>query len=83
MSRTLRGAILAIALALVLTGCAQQTSETVWTADSTPLIERDVLFGNPEKAGVQISADGTKISFLAPVDGVLNVWVAPIDAPDT
>ena len=83
MSRTLRGAIFTIALALLLAGCAPQTSETAWTRDSTPLIERNVLFGNPEKAGVQISADGTKISFLAPVDGVLNVWVAPIDAPDT
>ena len=83
MSRSLRGSIFVIVLALLFAGCAPQTSETVWTADNTPLIERDVLFGNPEKAGVQISADGTKISFLAPVDGVLNVWVAPIDAPDT
>jgi dipeptidyl aminopeptidase/acylaminoacyl peptidase len=75
--------IFAIVLALLLAGCAQQTSETVQTAENTPVIDRDVLFGNPEKAGVQISADGTKISFLSPVDGVLNVWVAPVDAPDT
>ena len=82
MSRSLRGTIFVVVLALFLAGCAPQTSETVWTAESTPLIERDVLFGNPEKAGVQISPDGSKISFLAPVEGVLNVWIAPIDAPD-
>jgi dipeptidyl aminopeptidase/acylaminoacyl peptidase len=41
------------------------------------LIPRAVLFGNPERAGVQISPDGKYISWLAPSDGVLNVWVAP------
>ena len=40
-----------------------------------PLIPRDVLFGNPEKAGAQISPDGRRLAHLAPVDGVLNVWV--------
>ena len=44
-------------------------------ADDVPLIPRETLFGNPERAGVQLSPDGSKISFLAPVDGVLNVWI--------
>jgi dipeptidyl aminopeptidase/acylaminoacyl peptidase len=51
-------------------------------AERTPLIPRDVLFGNPERAGVQLSPDGKYISFLAPVNGVLNVWVGPADKPD-
>ncbi|HUH01114.1 MAG TPA: hypothetical protein VML75_03905, partial [Kofleriaceae bacterium] len=42
------------------------------------LIPRAVLFGNPDKAGPQISPDGKQLSWLAPVDGVLNVWVAPV-----
>ena len=46
-----------------------------------PLIPRRVFFGNPDKASPQVSPDGTHISFLAPVDGVLNVWVAPADDP--
>jgi hypothetical protein len=41
------------------------------------LIPRDVLFGNPERAQVRISPGGKHLSFLAPVNGVLNVWVAP------
>jgi dipeptidyl aminopeptidase/acylaminoacyl peptidase len=45
----------------------------------TPLISRDILFGNPDKAQGRISPDGTHLSFLAPVDGVLNVWVGPAD----
>lgn len=48
---------------------------------ATPLIPRQVLFGNPDKVGVQISPDGTYISYLAAVNGVLNVWVGPIDDP--
>ncbi len=46
-----------------------------------PLIPREVLFGNPDRSGVQISPDGSMLSYLAPVDGVLNVWVAPVDEP--
>src|SRR3954463_9768826 len=41
------------------------------------LISRTVLFGNPERAAVQISPDGKQLSWLAPKDGVQNIWVAP------
>lgn len=46
-----------------------------------PLIPRQLLFGNPDKASAQISPDGAQLSWLAPRDGVLNVWVAPADDP--
>ncbi len=46
------------------------------------LIPRDVFFGNPEKSGVQISPNGKSLSWLAPVNGVMNVWVAPIGKLD-
>ena len=49
---------------------------------ATPLVPRTVLFGNPEKAGAQISPDGLRLSYLAPVDGVLNVWVGSIDGAE-
>jgi dipeptidyl aminopeptidase/acylaminoacyl peptidase len=42
------------------------------------LIPRELFFGNPERAGVQISPDGKHLSWLAPKNGVMNVWVAPI-----
>jgi dipeptidyl aminopeptidase/acylaminoacyl peptidase len=35
-----------------------------------------VLFGNPERANALVSPDGRRLSWLAPLDGVLNVWVA-------
>ncbi|HRK29531.1 MAG TPA: S9 family peptidase [Tepidisphaeraceae bacterium] len=55
---------------------------TALAANNTPLIPRDVLFGNPDKAQTRISPDGRYISFLAPSQGVLNVWVAPVGAID-
>ncbi|HLK79369.1 MAG TPA: S9 family peptidase, partial [Streptosporangiaceae bacterium] len=44
------------------------------------LIPRSVLFGNPERISPHISPDGTRLAWIAPDDGVLNVWVAPIGA---
>ncbi|MEJ7776730.1 MAG: prolyl oligopeptidase family serine peptidase [Sphingomicrobium sp.] len=43
-----------------------------------PLIPRAVLFGNPVRTGGQISPNGSQFAFIAPRDGVLNLWVAPI-----
>ena len=39
------------------------------------LIPREVLFGNPDHVSPQISSDGTTISYLAPYQGVMNIWV--------
>ncbi|MCW4461940.1 S9 family peptidase [Sphingomonas sp. BT-65] len=47
-------------------------------ASADTLIPRDKIFGNPSRAGGQISPDGKHVSWLAPVNGVMNVWVAPI-----
>lgn len=47
------------------------------TLDDVDLISRDALFGNPERASVQTSPDGRYLSWLAPLEGVLNIWVAP------
>ena len=57
---------------LILTSCAKEE----------PLISRKVLFGNPDKASLKISPNHQMISYLAPLDDVLNVWVAPIDNPE-
>lgn len=55
---------------------------TAQTAGAPPLIERSKLFGNPTKTGAQLSPDGKWISYIAPRDGVLNVWVAPAATPE-
>src|SRR3954466_6136954 len=44
-------------------------------------IPRGKFFAAPDYARVTISPDGAKIAYLAPADGVLNVWVAPVADP--
>jgi dipeptidyl aminopeptidase/acylaminoacyl peptidase len=50
--------------------------------DAVPLVPREVLFGNPEKVQPRISPDGKRLAYIAPVDGVLNVWVGEVGAPE-
>lgn len=51
-------------------------------SDLPALVPREVLFGNPDKAQPRISPDGTRLAYIAPRDGVLNVWVGEVGAPE-
>ncbi|MDQ1428556.1 MAG: hypothetical protein QOK39_2032, partial [Acidimicrobiaceae bacterium] len=51
-------------------------------SDSAPLIPRRVLFGNPERFSPRISPAGTRLAWIAPDDGILNVFMAPADDID-
>jgi hypothetical protein len=67
-----------ILAALLLTPLATNGADAVAAPlPNVTLIPRDALFGNPVKAQARLSPDGKYISFLAPDDGVLNVWLAP------
>jgi len=56
------------------------SSAATASAELPPLIPRDLLFGNPDKAGPKISPDGKQLAYLAPDDkNVLQVWVRPIE----
>lgn len=61
-------------ISLLLTNNAQGAAMT-----QKDLIPRKILFGNPDKAGVKLSPDGKYISFLAPYQGVLNIWLQDTD----
>jgi dipeptidyl aminopeptidase/acylaminoacyl peptidase len=50
--------------------------------NDVPLIPRRILFGNPEKASPRLSPDGKLLAYLAPDDGVLNVWVRTLGSSD-
>lgn len=52
------------------------------TTEAVPLIPHSVLFGNPTYLVPEISPDGTRLVYLAPHEGVLNVWTAPVDRPE-
>lgn len=51
-------------------------------AELPPLIPREVLLGNPDKAYPHISPDGRRLAYIAPHEGVLNVWVRTIGSND-
>ena len=51
--------------------------QVVAAIHEAPLIQRAALFGNPVRAQARLSPDGRYISFLAPKDGILNIWLAP------
>ncbi len=72
------GLLLAMSIS---TAIAQDKATAAQRIADTELISRDALFGNPERALVTISPDGRNLSWIAPVDGVMNVWVAPADKP--
>ena len=46
-----------------------------------PLIDRELLFGNPEIAGVQLSPDGQYMAFLKPWKDTRNVWIKKVAEP--
>ena len=46
-----------------------------------PLISRKFLFSNIDRASVTISPDGNHLMWLAPLDGVLNIWIASRENP--
>ena len=71
----IRSVLAAAVLAAILPAQAQSPASDV------PLIERAKIFGNPSKTGGRISPDGLWLSWVAPRDGVLNVWVAPAADP--
>ncbi|MEE4289848.1 MAG: S9 family peptidase [Erythrobacter sp.] len=88
-TRLLGASALAAAGALALPGAVladaphQQTTTTgaamTQSTAAVPLIPREHLFGNPTRAQGRLSPDGKWLSWLAPVDGVLNIWIAPAD----
>lgn len=57
------------------------TLATFSFAQDTPLLDRELFFGNPEISGGQLSPDGQWISFLKEYDGIMNIWVKKFDEP--
>lgn len=79
VSRT-RGVIIALAvllfIAIIFYKNNHQISEIMETNNMDEIIARKILFGNPDKAITKLSPNGEYISFVQPLDGVLNVFVA-------
>jgi dipeptidyl aminopeptidase/acylaminoacyl peptidase len=79
--RSTQRTALTLALIAALPLEAHAASSASITVGDTPLIPRAALFGNPVKSGAQLSPNGQWLSWRAPVNGVMNIWVAPVDNP--
>jgi dienelactone hydrolase len=55
-------------------------SNAAWAAEpASSIIPRHLFFENAERTWLRISPNGTQLAWLAPLDGILNLWVAPVD----
>ncbi len=78
LTRVITFAVLAcLMLTLSLLSCSKATR-----VSEPQIIPRTVIFGNPERGSPQLSPDGTMMSYLAPVNDVMNVWVGTIGMDD-
>ncbi len=73
--------IIFIIIIMLLRGGSAPGSTGDEKKNNSTLLPRDLLFGNPDRITARISPDGSRLSFLAPLDGVLNVWVGPGSKP--
>jgi len=85
MMRKSRSATLAATAAIAIAAAAPLApavaappSAAAPDLSKVPLIPRTSLFGNPVRSAGKISPDGKSFAFIAPRDGVMNLWVAPI-----
>ena len=69
------------ALATMAAPAAAQSANARGIGNLPPLIDRELIFGNPEITGAQISPDGQFISFIKPYQDTRNVWVKKAGDP--
>ncbi|PQO26368.1 S9 family peptidase [Blastopirellula marina] len=69
--------------AFILVAFSMQSNFVSSAADAaeTPLLDRELFFGNPQISGGQLSPDGKFISFMKPYQGIMNVWVKEFAEP--
>ena len=77
MKKFFLGMGILLAMASPQTGVAQ----AVKASAQPPLIDRELLFGDPEVSGAQLSPDGKFLAFIKPYNGTRNIWVKGLDEP--
>ena len=69
-----------LCLLLLVTALAAQPKQSA-SSGLPPLIDREILFGNPEIAGAQISPNGQYLAFVKPWKDTRNVYVKGVNEP--
>ena len=77
MSRLFTASLFAIAAVT----CLAARADTAAPTGLPPIIDRQLLFGDPEITGAEVSPDGRYLAFLKPWKETRNVWVKKVDEP--
>ena len=82
MKRIFQG-LLCLALAAVSLTAQNSNSQNKQTSSGglPPLIDRELIFGNPEISGAQLSPDGKYLAFQKPWKDTRNIYVKGVDEP--
>src|SRR6266576_4103386 len=79
--KTLLKGPLCLVLAVSSLGAQNTKDEKASPGGMPPLIDRELIFGNPEIAGAQLSPDGKYMAFLKPWKDTRNIYVKGVDQP--
>ena len=77
MKKILNGTLCLLLFVTALTAQPKQSA----SSGLPPLIDREILFGNPEIAGAQISPNGQYLAFVKPWKDTRNVYVKGVNEP--
>jgi dipeptidyl aminopeptidase/acylaminoacyl peptidase len=69
-------------LTVLAAACGQRERADTAPPAPPPQIARADLFGEPARFDAQLSPRGDRVAFLAPRDGVANLWVLSVGALD-
>jgi dipeptidyl aminopeptidase/acylaminoacyl peptidase len=79
--KTLFKGLFCLALAITSVAAPQSKDKQASPGGLPPLIDRELLFGNPEISGAQLSPDGKYLSFQKPWKGTRNIYIKSVGEP--
>jgi dipeptidyl aminopeptidase/acylaminoacyl peptidase len=79
--KTLFKGLLCLALAISSLAAQSQDKKASANAGLPPLIDRELIFGNPEISGAQLSPNGRYLAFQKPWKDTRNIYVKSVDEP--
>ena len=81
MTKKLFKSLLYLALAVSSIGAQNVQEKEARLSGLPPLIDRELIFGDPEISGAQLSPDGKYLAFQRPWKGTRNIYVKGVDEP--
>jgi dipeptidyl aminopeptidase/acylaminoacyl peptidase len=73
--------VLCLALLIASLGAQNKDKKAAAAGGLPPLIDRELIFGNPEIDAAELSPDGKYVAFLKPWKDTSNVYVKGVDQP--